>query len=361
MYNIAIRADGGPAVGMGHIMRCLVLAEELKKWGARVYFISQYDHGIRKVLDSGFEAFKLQIDQEPPAQSNLAGFDYGNESERETDLNQTKKMIDQQGCDLLVIDKYHLNTAYFDEIRSWRIQAAFIDDLNLFSCPAQFIINGNINAEALGYKKAFDGQKLLLGSRYTLLRNEFRGMGPREAKSFTRQGSVPEILITTGGADPYHCTEKIMTALLQDSKTANFRLNVLVGPGFVYTKNIQALASKYSNVNLYVNHGHISEVMLRSDVAISSGGSTLYELCCCGTPTLAFILAENQKGIVEALDSKACIASLGWYTGLESSNLAEKIFHWIINTDIRLQYSQRMQVLIDGKGASRVANELLSD
>lgn len=357
MYNIAIRADGGPAVGIGHIMRCLVLAEELKKRGARVYFISRYDHGVIKVIDSGFEAFKLQINQEP----HLVGFDYGNESELETDLNQTKKMIDQQGCDLLVIDKYHLNAGYFDEIRNWGIRTAFVDDLNLFGCPAQVIINGNINAEALGYKKAFHGQKLLLGSKYTLLRNEFKGMGPREARRFTGNGHVPEILITTGGADPYHCTEKIMTALLQDGKTANFRLNVLVGPGFVYTKKIQALASKYSNVNLYINHGHISEIMLRSDVAVSSGGSTQYELCCCGTPTLAFILAENQRGIVDSLDSKACISSLGWYTGLESSKLAEKIYQWINDADTRQRYSHRMQRLVDGNGANRVASELLSD
>ncbi len=377
MYNIAIRADGGPAVGMGHIMRCLAIAEELKILGCRVYFLGRYSQGLDKAKAMGFEAFELLIKAgEAQCDSfktkNIAkpiGFNYGSIDELEGDIHATGTIIEQQDCDLILIDKYNLSSDYFDKIKALGKKVAFVDDLNLFDCSADIIINGNINAKLLGYKQYFSNQKLLLGTNYTPLRNEFSDVPERKIRKLSgwqyisqksSRSEMPEIMITTGGADPYNCTGRFLKLLLLNDKTSGLRYNVIVSSGFVYKDEIEKIANNNSNIVLYIDYKYISEVMLRSDLAISSGGSTLYELCCCGTPTMAFIMADNQQGIVDMLLSEGYIQALGWHGEIEKNNVAQLVYDLITDYKLRKLYSQKMQELIDGRGASRIAGEIVS-
>jgi UDP-2,4-diacetamido-2,4,6-trideoxy-beta-L-altropyranose hydrolase len=373
MFNIAIRADGGERVGMGHIMRCLAIAQQLKQVGCRVYFISRYQQGMDKVNVSGLEAYKLDI--EIIQDTTDTGFYYGSSEELEEDLKKTCLITDKQGCDLLLVDKYNLTANYFNSLREFVPGIAFIDDLNKFKCSADIIINGNVNALQLGYKEAFQGQKLLLGSDYTPLRKEFSNIPIRKIKEFNRSHykadcsvtenypsktvEIPEIQITTGGADPYNCTGTLIEKLLGDSRTAGMRYNVVVGLGFKYKSEIEKIAEKNTNIFLYINPEHISEIMLRSDLAISSGGSTLYELCCCGTPTLAFIMADNQTGIVKQLSDKGYIYKLGWYDQIENNDVTGVVSQMINDFNMRQEYSRKIQSLVDGKGAYRIAQAIL--
>lgn len=379
MYKIAIRADGGPAVGMGHIMRCLAIAQQLKQVGCRVYFISRYQQGMDKVNVSGFEAYKLDV--EIIQDTADTGFYYGSSEELEEDLKKTRLITDKQGCDLILVDKYNLTVGYFNSLREFAPRIAFIDDLNKFACSADIIINGNVNAFQLGYEEEFKGQKLLLGNGYTPLRKEFGGIPERQIIEFCSLGCeanctgaadckkkdysskiklCPEVMITTGGSDPYNCTGILVKKLLADSRTAGIRYNVVVGSSFKYKSEIEKIAKKNPNIFLYINPEHISEIMLRSDLAISSGGSTLYELCCCGTPTLAFIMADNQKSIVKELVDKDYIKSFGWYDQIEETNVAEIVSDLLDNLIMRQTYRQRMQSLVDGEGALRIAKEIVA-
>ncbi len=373
MYNIAIRADGGPAVGMGHIMRCLAVAEELVNLGCRVYFISKYQQGIEKIRCMGFEAFGISKESNEIITA-AQDFNYGTEAELADDLDKTYSIIREQGCQLLLVDKYNLTSEYFDSLKDFVSKVAFIDDLNSMDCSADVIINGNINATSLGYRKLFQDQRLFLGTAFTLLRNEFRMVSKREVRKLAngedmtteikhqsneKSYPVPEIMITTGGADPYNCTGKFLEILLGHQRTAGMIYNVVITSGFIHRDKIQVIAEKNSNVNLYVNINCISEIMLRSDLAISSGGSTLYELCCCGTPTLAFVMADNQNGIVETLAEDEYIQSLGWYNQIESSQITQKVVQLVNNFKLRKNYSSNMQRLIDGNGAERIAQEII--
>ncbi|QNU67123.1 hypothetical protein EHE19_000775 [Ruminiclostridium herbifermentans] len=406
MYNIAIRADGGPAVGMGHIMRCLAIAEQLKILGCRIYFLCRYKQGLDRIKAMGFEAFEIVIKTDETQGQNCekenektnSGFNYGSIEELKEDILATCAIIKQQGCDLILIDKYNLSSDYFINIKTLGIKLAFIDDLNLFDCPADIIINGNINAKLLGYKQCFAGQKLLLGTNYTPLRSEFRDVHERKTRYLSgwqympqslngreipvqsvrhkadandlidysqlegnyNKSKVPEIMITTGGADPYNITGKFLELLLADNKTSDFRYNVIVNSGFIYKDKIEKIANNNSNIVLYIDYKCLSEVMLRSDIAISSGGSTLYELCSCGTPTMAFIMADNQQGIVDMLSSEGYIQQLGWHYEIEKYNVMQRVYDLIMDYGLRKRYSQRMQELVDGRGASRIASEIVS-
>lgn len=396
MYNIAIRADGGPTVGMGHIMRCLAVAETLNDLGFRVYFISRYKQGIDKVASMGFEVFEIRkstrandellkcgdkaCEARKVKLSNCdegsisTGFNYGSNEELVEDIRETRSIIEKQSCELLLVDKYNLTAEYFNKLKEFVSRAAFIDDINMYNCSADIIINGNINALLLGYQKNFSGQKLLLGTSFTPLRKEFNSIPKRELRRFIRgenttvcsaiksiDGSeqLPEIMITTGGADPYNCTGKMLEILVGDERTVSIRYNVIVSSSFVHKNQIQRMADENANIVLYIDHNCLSEVMCQSDLAISSGGSTLYELCCCGTTTLAFIMADNQKGIVETLANGGYIYSLGWYNEVENANLSQVVAQLIRDIKKRKNYSEKMQSLIDGRGALRIAKEIV--
>ncbi len=367
MFNIAIRADGGPAVGMGHVMRCIAIAQELKNKGCRVYFIGKYVQGIQRAEKSGFSAFYLY--SEAKQQNEYSGFDYGNSEELEEDIISTQSITAQQGCDLLLIDKYNLTEDYFYKVKEFINKVAFIDDLNVINSVADIIINGNINASQLGYTKVFPQQKLLLGTEFTPIREEFRqvqnlkkdynkysGMSIIGSKS---EYQTPQIMITTGGSDPYNCTGMLINLLMTDRRSSILNYNIVATSGFKHLNNLIDMANNYKNMRLYVDLDKVSEIMCDSDIAISSGGSTLYELCCCGTPTLSFIMAENQKEIVDTFQKLNYIQTLGWYNLINGKELIHKIVHLVSDNTLRKQYSLRMQSLIDGKGAVRIAEEIV--
>ena len=269
MFNIAIRADGGQSVGMGHVMRCLAVAEGLKNLGCKVYFIGKHKQGLDKASDIGFETFDISKNNESlkydynctenednkctVGGNNInrkatSGFDYGSAEELDEDLQETRLVIEKHGCNLLLVDKYNLTAGYFVKLRGFVGRVAFIDDLNMFKCSADIIINGNINASLLGYKEEFKGQKLLLGTEYTPLRKEFNDIPERHIRIFSNwdktigceqvncaknqncetDGPCPEIMITTGGSDPYNCTGKLLEILLEDARTTKLRYNVIV-------------------------------------------------------------------------------------------------------------------------------------
>ncbi len=363
MYNIAIRADGGPSIGMGHVMRCMAVAEELKNLGCRVYFIGEYKQGLDKASAAGFEIFKIKTDTE----TDITKFDYGSIAELEFDLTETGKIVEQQGCDLILVDKYNLDVEYFKNLRKSVKKIAFIDDMNLFNCPADIIINGGINAFSLAYNAAFKGQRLLLGTEYIPLRKEFSDISLIPERKIRKFECIDgdrifdeavEIMITTGGADPYNCTGRLLKILIKDRKTNAFHYNVVMGSGFVFQAEIKKLAIDNSNINLYIDTESMSNIMLRSDIAISSGGGTLYELCSSGTPTFAFFLADNQKGSAETLYQKGYINLLGWYHNFKNIDLPHKVFDLIMDYDTRKNLSKKMRSLVDGRGAYRIAKEL---
>jgi UDP-2,4-diacetamido-2,4,6-trideoxy-beta-L-altropyranose hydrolase len=322
MYNIAIRADGGPETGMGHIMRCLSLAKEFKRAGCTVCFFSKYEEGIRKISSEGFEIIELES---------------------------------YKNFNLMVIDTYNVSEKYFFDLRSQINKLAYLDDINKFDYPVDILINGNITGEYFGYKKYCENEVMLLGPKYNLIRDEFKSIPARVIND-----EINEIMLTTGGSDPYDLSIKFTNLFSENTNLKDLKLNVIVGSLFKNKSKLRDLSEKNKNIVLHENVKNISEIMLRSDIAISSGGSTLYELCACGTPTLAFVMADNQEFLVEKMAELGFVESLGWYNALAEEYLAKSIKELCNDYDKRKEVSKRMQELVDGEGAGRVVKEILS-
>lgn len=362
MLNIAFRADGGKNVGLGHLMRCLSLARAFRSAGHSVSFVSKLMEGIELARSENFNVCPI-----PSVEQVTEGFFYGDEHSLSEEVGHVIKILTETKIDILIIDSYNVNKEYFLALKKYVKRIIYIDDINKFSYPVDIIVNGNITGEYLAYEKYTENQILLLGPNYNMIRDEFCHLPRRDLGE-----NVNEVMITTGGADPYKITDKLLGFLLENKQLADLRLNVLVGNGFRNVEYLSNLSNTFTNVFLYANsaiaesienvtYSEIPALMLRSDIAISAGGSTLYELAACGTPAMAFILADNQECIVTKMAELGYIKNLGWYNQLGKETVLSAFFQLINDFKQRQQMSLRGQKLIDGKGTLRIISAIIKD
>lgn len=331
--KIGIRADGGSSIGMGHIMRTLVLAKELAKY-AEVFYICKTDSneldkyigGINKVKKEGFE---VQLIEE---NNIIEGLKYIN-------------------ADILITDNYDVNEEYFNKTKLMFKKVGYIDDNNLLSYyNVDFLINQNLGAEEFKYKANIDTQ-FLLGSKYILLREEFRNL----LQDKTLNNKVENIIITIGGADPNNVTGNI----LKNVSNLKYNFHVIVGASFNNLEVLRELVAENDNVNLYFN-ANMVEVMNKCDLAIAACGSTLYELCICKVPTLGIITAKNQENLAINMDKLGIIKNLGWYDKLDKNFLHDSIKNISDNLAVRTNMIEKAKYYIDEKGVYRCINAIKS-
>ncbi|NFE73501.1 UDP-2,4-diacetamido-2,4,6-trideoxy-beta-L-altropyranose hydrolase [Clostridium botulinum] len=329
--KIAIRADGGNEIGMGHIMRTLVLAKELRKNNEVFYVCKQskfspqkYANGINKLKEEGFNVVLVNED---------------------TCLKELIKI--QSDC--LITDSYDVNEDYFNITKKHFKSTGYIDDMNLYYFNVNFIINQNIGAELLQYKTNKD-TKLFLGTDYIMLREEFRNDYDKIINK-----SISKIMVTVGGSDINGITNKICNTL----KEIHFELHIVIGPCFSskYIYELVSLSNKYKNIKLYFNANMI-DIMKQCDICISGCGSTLYELAACGVPTIGIVLAENQKEIGEKLAALKIVENLGYYTDLKSEKLVSVIMDFDLNMEKRKIMSRKSKSMVDGQGVKRIVFQL---
>lgn len=349
MINIAFRVDGSSNIGMGHIMRCLSLAKEFRENNFKVYFISRHYQGIDKIKEENFEVIQISSNIE----YNINGFNYGNKEDLKKEIEDLLEIINKYDIYLMIIDSYNVTRDYFLRLKSNTNKLVYIDDINKFIYPVDILINGNITGEYINYKKYSDDEIMLLGLKYNLIREEFKCIPGKKINK-----EVSDIMITTGGSDPYNITEKIIRIVLNDDMLKRLNINVVIGSGFKDKDELKKLEQCNDNIVLYENVKRMSNIMLKSDIAISAGGSTLYELCACGVPTISFILAYNQEFVVEKMEELGYIKSLGWYGDIDSKTLNNYIKRLIGDYDIRVKMHNKQRNLVDGKGTQRIVEKI---
>jgi spore coat polysaccharide biosynthesis predicted glycosyltransferase SpsG len=256
--------------------------------------------------------------------------------------------------DVLFIDSYNVTEEFFLKMRLFVKKLCYIDDVNKFSYPVDILINGNITGEFLVYKSYYDDEVMLLGLDYNLIRDEFKDLPERIINR-----NVKEIMITTGGSDPFDLSFRLAEIILSGDMQENTILNIVAGSGFSKLEKLRDLSRINANVVIYENVSKMAEIMLRSDLAITAGGSTIYELCACGTPALAFIVAENQRQVVDTLCDKGYIQSLGWHNEFTDQEFLSTLKLLCEDYEKRASYSRKMQKLVDGEGVSRIVDTIV--
>lgn len=325
MTSIAIRADGGTKIGMGHVMRTLVLAKELAKTN-NVFYVcrvdnplsNKYKYGINKIKEEGFKVVYV-------------------------DENNLIIELSKIHADCLITDSYDVDQSYFIDTKKLFEKTGYFDDMNLYYFDVDFIINQNINAEDLKYK--IDRRtKLFLGLSFVVLRNEFRKTKTKDVNK-----DVNNILITLGGSDFYNYTGKIIEFI----KEMNYIFHIVVGPSFSHVESLRYYQRNNDNIKLYFDVDMI-KLMLMSDMAIASCGSTLYELAACGIPTIGVVVAENQSKIAKKMEEKKIIINLGNIESVKKENLVNTIEKLSYDLDVRKELNTNQSIAVNKNGVKKL-------
>lgn len=336
--KIYIRADGNEIIATGHIMRCLSVAKQLKKLNIEVIFVVADDRPSALIESNGFK-----VDVLGTVWDNL---------DKETEI--ICDYINHNNVEVLLIDTYYVTEDYLQNLSIYT-KIVYIDDLRKFTYRVDTIVNYSLFGNKDIYYKLYGSEnncpKLLQGGDYVPLREEF------SYAPFNLNQQPKKVLITTGGTDSLNVAGNVLDTVLNNEELQNLEYHVVVGCFNQNKENLNKISTIYSNVFLHENVKNMSEFMRDCDIAISAGGTTLYELCACGIPTICLEIADNQKGAIAweqneimlyagnaAVDMKQCMATC-----------LDKLIQYNRDYELRRRNSRKMQSLIDGNGARRIA------
>lgn len=393
-----IRADGNTEIGMGHVMRCLSVAEAAADI-APAYppvFITA-DEGCRTMIeDRGFRVMVLNTDY-----SDMMG-----------EFPVIERVLREQpdkDRPVVLVDSYQAGREYYLALQKLAKVACF-EDMGL-AYPVDLLINYNIYAPALegqyiaptnrrdkepnqvwsekpnqvwdieqnlkGRTKGQYPKKILLGARYAPLRKAFQ-----EAAEYTVRDKVTDVIITTGGSDPHFAAGAFANVLCSDTMIAEqgIHLHIISGP---FNRFADVLKRRYQcdivrewqdhkiaqscnsavPITIHENVKDMRSLFLQSDVVITATGSTIYEVSSLGVPMIVFYFAENQRQGAEALGAFTDIVNAGCFAAEQdavANNMKEALKRCIIDKEYRKYLHRQERVLVDGQGARRIAEQLMA-
>ena len=344
-------------------MRCATLAEELRRRGAKVSFICRamqgdysewlIERGIEVALLPGFAA-----DDDGNSSDNYAGW-LGVPLEQE--IGDVAECLATAGpVDWLVVDHYALDVAWEKAMRGQVGKILCIDDLANRSHDCDLLLDQNYFSEpAIRYAGLVpEGAIALVGPRYALLRPEFAFW---RGKVQGRDGIVRRMLLFMGGSDSANVTKVALQAFTQlHSRNLSWQVDVVLGFGNPHSEEIQALCSDLNWVRVHQDLGadEMAALMAHADLAIGAGGSTNWERACLGLPSLIFAVADNQMEPLRRL------VEAGYVVGEARTPDLERLIYWLQllleNASWLRGLGKKSAALVDGEGARRVADRMLS-
>lgn len=362
--NIAFRTDASLQIGSGHVMRCLTLADALQAAGGQCHFICREHPGhlIAQIRQRGFSVTVLPMmptealsanKQGSEAQSNYAawlGADWA------TDAAQTKADIGELAADWLIIDHYALDTRWEQTLRPECRKLMVIDDLANRLHDCDLLLDQNLGRDAQDYSQLVSEQcRVLVGPHYALLRPEFAALRDESLRRRAKP-QLKQLLITMGGVDQDDATGKVLEAL-QSCLPIDLRITVVMGTHAPWLERVEMLAKQMPQVaEVKVAVNNMAQLMADSDLAIGAAGSTSWERCCLGLPTILVVLAANQRDGAAALEQHGSVGLIGNVDDISCA--LPSMLSAFVSADALHQLSQTSCSITDGDGASRILTVL---
>ncbi len=348
--RVAFRADGGTQLGMGHIMRCLALAKAMQETAPGE--IPGYPAIRDESLEIIFIIRRNTVVSTLIAENNHKVIEIP-ENFPGDEAALIKEILEKYDTNIVITDSYLIDRDYLEQAGSAADLLISIDDLNKIIFPSDLVINGNVYGPSLDYRSVSIDTEFLLGTDYVLLRDEFAPKGYRNINK-----EVERVLVSVGGSDPLDLTPKILQALSQ--VPLDFEIKVIIGPGFQNMKKIAEFAGVTQKpVELLHNVKAMASLMTSSDLAVTAGGTTLYELSCTGTPAVVLLQANNQDIAAAEMARQGTVINLGMGDGVSVPGLAAAITELCNDPEKRREMSKRGQALVDGKGCRRCARKII--
>lgn len=353
--NIVFRVDSSVEIGAGHLMRCLALAEKMFLSGIDVTFVARkHDGNLNSlVVDKGFNLVELEIRETIYNQSESHHLNWLGSS-WEDDYRQMQEVITSRKADVVLVDHYAIDSKWEGEIRLTCKKLVVIDDLANRSHSCDLLIDQTYGRQLKTYVPYIDKDCLcLLGSDYAILRQEFVDLRKCSLKRRPLE-AYNRVLISLGGVDKGNVTAEVLTALASCSLGDNTEVTVVLGKHAPHKQEILDLIDQLPyRARLLIGVNNMAELMAYSDLAIGAAGSSAWERCCLGLPTIMIIIANNQRTIAKNL------ADVGAAILLEEpikNNMAQ-LFSAQLTQQLEV-VSQKSAALVDGLGCERIIDQL---
>ncbi len=301
--QVAFRVDASGAIGSGHFMRCLSLADALAKHGTEVCFVYRFlpDYLRQKLADRGFECLELPTpvgtesgiegDTDPPHARWLG-------VSQHRDATDTLAAVGARCFDWLVVDHYGIDHRWETAVRAIARWILVVDDLadRLHDCDA--LVDQNLYAQM---DQRYAGKtpancKFFLGPRYAFLRDEFH---QQRALLTPRSGIVNRILVYFGGVDADNHTLVAINALLE-AGVADRQVDVVIGAQHPDRQNIQDTCINHGFA-CHVQSNEMAALMANADLAVGAGGISTFERLYLRLPAILRPIAANQIEQLEVM------------------------------------------------------------
>ena len=323
--KVAFRTDAALQMGSGHVMRCLTLADALRAQGAQCHFICREHPGnlIATIKHCGYEANSLPAGVlHAQAAINIDAHQAGCARDTlahaawlgctwQADATDTAAVLAHLLPDWLVVDHYALDHRWETALAPHYKKLMVIDDLADRTHQCNLLLDQNLGRQPQDYAGLVPPIcQVLTGPQYALLRPEFAAL---RAYSLQRRqtSGLKHLLITMGGVDQPNATGQTLQALKNCPLPPDCRITVVMGLTAPWLEDVKALAAQMPwPTNVLVNIPDMAQRMADSDLAIGAAGSTSWERCCLGLPTLMVVLAANQRDIASALDRAGAAMAL---------------------------------------------------
>jgi spore coat polysaccharide biosynthesis predicted glycosyltransferase SpsG len=344
--KILYRADGGHPVGTGHIFRAVRILKEISA-----------HTDINALLMMAHDEKMIEVARSSPARLHLLP--------PRSDLTAIKPMLDAAPVlqeldlheyDICIVDMLDTPSREMQAIAKTGIPLVTLDDRGGGRLNADAIINTLVEEPEKKILKP--GCILLQGAPYAILDPIFSEI--HETHHERKFGEVHNVLVTLGGADAAGLTVRACKALKKIDEIQSVRF--VCGPAFPHMQQLTAeLKSAPWAWELLQNLPNLVECYRWCDLAIIAGGLTMYEVCCTGTPSVAFCQPiDHQLELAQMLASQSAMVTMGY--GLEAPLrvISDTITHLLHNSEKRRQMSLKGFDLVDGRGVQRASAALIA-
>ncbi|OHD87089.1 MAG: UDP-2,4-diacetamido-2,4,6-trideoxy-beta-L-altropyranose hydrolase [Sulfuricurvum sp. RIFCSPLOWO2_02_43_6] len=275
--NLLIRTDASSSIGLGHIMRDLVLAQHYPD--ATITFACQ--NLIGTIMDTIPYPVHFLTSNDPEELINL---------------------IRTCSIDLLIIDHYDIDATIEKQIKEQTGVSLLCLDDTYEKHHCDILLNHNISADAIRYKGLVPEHcELRCGAEYTLIRDEFK------TEKQIRREKLYDIFIAMGGSDPTNATLGILTTLSDDLSVC-----VATTSGNPHLSELETFIQDKKNISLKVNSNSIAQLLNQSRLAIITPSVMVHEVLFMGTPFIAIKTAPNQIDMFEYLRKEKYVVLEEW-------------------------------------------------
>ena len=363
--QIIIRTDASKSIGIGHLKRCLALAQILRKHNFNCYFICRdYENSpiFDEIRKEKFEIKKLPfckvLEATPKKKLSVLPYKRFSKINWQWDAKETIKALDGNRPEWLIVDHYELDFRWERALQKHVKKILVIDDLANRKHSADLLVDQNlIEGLELRYVGLLPAKcEHLLGTSYAILRPEF---GELHLSTPPRCGPIRRILVFFSGADRQGLTKLAIQAFMALNRKDIF-LDVVVGPFQSDSEDLRKLIHGKDNINFHETIPCLASLMMKADLAIGAGGTTSWERCCLGLPALIVTMSKNQYPIAASLHKNGFVRWLGNFNTI-NKRILMKALQKLLNEDRLFSWSQHCATLVDGKGGERIAEIMMID